>query len=253
MWLRCGHASREVDDKMNKYKYEGLADNIWLTNGVESTPTPFGNAIKIAHLDRLGLAVLHAILQQPSRLTGGSVAFLRTRLDITQRDLAEMLDISVQTVSLWERNAHLISAACDIVLRSLVYQGLSKKEKGEIRDFNVAMVAKFCKSTDPIEINLSVDREGNWTHCYQRKVKIFILGSELYFDSRTIDAEVTNIPTTWQASASTCPLADDLWDTLVESELLDFSSNLAGDKAWELTSAVENPIRPIAKPDIRLH
>lgn len=113
---------------MERFKYEGLLDNVWLANGFLKKNTPYGSATVIEEIRALGIGVLAAVLRQPARLNGGAIAFLRTKLDITQTECAERLGVKEQTVSLWERGRHSIPLAEDVLLRSLVIERLESAQ-----------------------------------------------------------------------------------------------------------------------------
>ncbi len=66
-----------------------------------------------ATLDALVSTVVHL----PKRLTGAEARFLRARLQLTQKQLAERMGINAITISDWERGDRPISSEHDFILR----------------------------------------------------------------------------------------------------------------------------------------
>lgn len=87
---------------MHHYTGSGLS-NVWLVNGYTEHQTPYGLSVAIADLEGLHRIIGLEIVTQPSGpLLGEQVRFLRHELDLSQRTLAELLDIKEITVRKWE-------------------------------------------------------------------------------------------------------------------------------------------------------
>ena len=69
--------------------------------------------------DVLGLskAIRAAIIFKRGRLSADEVAYLRRKLDMSQVELARLLGVEAQTLSLWERASQNIPKAADCLLR----------------------------------------------------------------------------------------------------------------------------------------
>lgn len=103
----------------NGYRYtESGLTNVWLANGYTIRKTKYGEGVSIHDADGLHRALARALSNKP-RLTGTEVRFLRKEMGLSQRGLGELLGVTDQAVSLWERKGQLPKTA-DRLLR-LIY------------------------------------------------------------------------------------------------------------------------------------
>lgn len=103
----------------NAYRYtESGLTNVWLANGYTIRKTKYGEGVSIHDMDGLHRALARALSNKP-RLTGTEVRFLRKEMGLSQRGLGELLGVTEQAVSLWERKGQLPKTA-DRLLR-LIY------------------------------------------------------------------------------------------------------------------------------------
>ncbi len=103
----------------NGYRYtESGLTNVWLANGYTIRKTKYGDGVSIHDMDGLHRALARALSNKP-RLTGTEVRFLRKEMGLSQRGLGELLGVTDQAVSLWERKGQLPKTA-DRLLR-LIY------------------------------------------------------------------------------------------------------------------------------------
>ena len=107
---------------MYHYTESGL-DNVWLANGYKKKETPYGEGVAIADADKLDETIARCLVNKPGRLTGKELRFLRTTLGLAQHSLATMMDVTDQSVSLWERTGR-VPKLQDAVLRKLVLEHL---------------------------------------------------------------------------------------------------------------------------------
>jgi DNA-binding transcriptional regulator YiaG len=87
---------------MYRYRESGLR-NIWLKNGYRAVATPYAKGIAIAEVAGLHRVIAKHLVEHKPALTGVEFRFLRMELGLSQGKLAEVLDITEQSVSLWER------------------------------------------------------------------------------------------------------------------------------------------------------
>jgi DNA-binding transcriptional regulator YiaG len=100
-----------------RYTESGLT-NVWLANGYTIRKTKYGEGVSIHDADGLHRALARALSDKP-RLTGTEVRFLRKEMGLSQRGLGELMGVTDQAVSLWERKGRLPTTA-DRLLR-LIY------------------------------------------------------------------------------------------------------------------------------------
>lgn len=86
------------------YHYKGCGlPNVWLVNGFTERDTPYGPAVAIADIDGLHRTIGLEIIGKPGRFSPEEVRFLRKEMDLSQRALAECLQLKEITVRNWER------------------------------------------------------------------------------------------------------------------------------------------------------
>lgn len=78
-------------------------DNIYLMNGIDVVQTPRGKAFNIRNIDGLHRAIGRMLVREKKNLNGKEFRFLRHELNMTQRDLADVLHVDVQSVARWEK------------------------------------------------------------------------------------------------------------------------------------------------------
>ena len=88
--------------------------------------------VVIPHLNDLMRALAFAVVSQPYRLQGEDVKFLRKYLNMTQAQLAELLDIHKTNLSKWENNEDKIGEQSDRLIRAVALAlGVGLKERTE--------------------------------------------------------------------------------------------------------------------------
>lgn len=86
------------------YHYKGCGlPNVWLVNGFTERDTPYGPAVAIADIDGLHRVIGLEIIEKPGRFSPEEVRFLRKEMDLSQKMLAECLQLKEVTVRNWER------------------------------------------------------------------------------------------------------------------------------------------------------
>lgn len=109
------------------YTESGL-DNVWLENGVERHETPYGSGISIVDLDGLNAAIANWIVARKSYWSGPEIRFLRKRMELSQKGLADLLGYSDQQVRRWEAEKAEIPAPASRLLRLLVREWEEKAD-----------------------------------------------------------------------------------------------------------------------------
>src|SRR5215467_11829489 len=112
-------AKKTVRTKPYHYKGCGL-DNVYLHDGVNYIDTPRGKAVHIENLEGLHRAIGYWLVHEKKNLTGKEFRFLRHEINLTQQNLAALLNTDVQNVGRWEREeAEKVPGPAQVVVRLL--------------------------------------------------------------------------------------------------------------------------------------
>lgn len=143
---------------MFRYKGCGL-DNVYLVNGYSMRKMRNGDeAVAIEDMEGLHRAIALNIVESPAPLEAKTFRFLRKELDMSQRQIAQVLGLEEQTVSLWERGNNAVPQHADIVLRTLTKETLSGHPElmNLIERFN-----SLDREAREIEANLQFQKEAD--------------------------------------------------------------------------------------------
>jgi putative transcriptional regulator len=101
------------------YTESGL-DNIYLVDGYTIHKTPYGEGVSIQNTTALHKAIGKHLINRPIPFNGAELRFLRTEMELTQRDLAGIIGATEQTLRLWEKNrGKFVPGTADRLLRAL--------------------------------------------------------------------------------------------------------------------------------------
>ncbi|UPT97269.1 helix-turn-helix domain-containing protein [Bradyrhizobium barranii subsp. apii] len=101
------------------YTESGL-DNIYLIDGYTVHKTSYGEGVSIQNTAGLHKAIGKWLVARPIPLNGAELRFLRTEMELTQRDLAGIIGATEQTLRLWEKGrGKLIPGTADRLVRAL--------------------------------------------------------------------------------------------------------------------------------------
>jgi len=144
--MRCG-GEKAKTTRENEPMEEAMPGVVLL--GVEVTKClQCGNReVAIPHLDALLKLIAETIVKKPGRLTGDEVRFVRSYLELSGMEFAELMDATPATVSRWENNKTPVGRTADLLLRAIVmlhhgqqisvstFRGISGLlvEEGEVR------------------------------------------------------------------------------------------------------------------------
>lgn len=143
-------------DSLYHFQDCGL-DYIWLCNGFEYRDTPRGRMVKIRNLDGLHAAIGRWVVNNPNKLRGQEVRFLRSMLGVSQEGLGDLLRQSRATVARWEGNRNkAIPPGSDHWLR-VVY---TKKAEG---DFAVCKLIDLLTQLDELKHGKARRREARFS------------------------------------------------------------------------------------------
>jgi putative transcriptional regulator len=101
-------------------------DNVYLVNGFHFGQTGNGEEVLVIQdLDGLHAAIAKSVSSSSHPLDAKTFRFLRKHLDMAQRQIAEMLGVSEDIVSLWERARQPVPRYADLILRTMVKEKCS--------------------------------------------------------------------------------------------------------------------------------
>jgi DNA-binding transcriptional regulator YiaG len=111
---------------MNSYQYtECGLDFVYLANGYQEHKTKYGEGVSISASDTLDAQIALTLISSTARLSGQCVRFLRTLMNMTQKELADELGTRRVSVARWELKPDTpIPPASDRVLRFVVSREL---------------------------------------------------------------------------------------------------------------------------------
>jgi len=151
-----------MNDALFHYTSCGLP-NICLRNGYTVKETKYGEAVSIHNLKGLHRAIGLDIVNNKPTLSSDEVRFLRKEMDLPQKQLAILLDVSETTIRNWESNGNNradISGPADRVLRKIYLEYI--KQESSLRDIleRLAKLNRDRHEQDCLEFAESED--GEW-------------------------------------------------------------------------------------------
>jgi putative transcriptional regulator len=102
-------------------------DNVYLENGFTVHKTAYGRGLSIQDTEGLHRVIGEWLISLPKPLNGAELRFMRTELDMTQKDLASILGTTEQTLRLWEkhRTKSIPSGSADRLFRAFYAEYLN--------------------------------------------------------------------------------------------------------------------------------
>ena len=92
--------------------------------------TPYGAGVAIENVDGLNAAIANWIVERKSYWHGRELRFLRKRLNLSQKALADLLGYSDQQVRRWEKDASEMPSPASRLLRLLACEWETKADAG---------------------------------------------------------------------------------------------------------------------------
>jgi DNA-binding transcriptional regulator YiaG len=106
------------------YQYPNCGFEIRLLSGYRESDGKYGPQVAIEKLAGLHQAIAQTIVSSQSRLTKEEFRFLRKELEKSQKEMGDLLDVSEQNVSLWERGQSAIPVLADFAIRLIASESL---------------------------------------------------------------------------------------------------------------------------------
>ena len=133
---RFAHTEHGINREPYHYKACGL-DDVYLLNGYEPVETSYGKGIQIENIEALYKAIASYLVMMQKPLKPKEFRFLRKQLNLTQKELGDLMKITDQTVARYEKGECDIPATTDFTLRMLCAIELMPRDKREefLEDF----------------------------------------------------------------------------------------------------------------------
>lgn len=157
--MYCEDCGKVLISKTGGYHYKecGL-DYVWL-DGIEIYycsnlqcslfNQPLGTIPKVELLHSM---LAKAIIASVFPFTGKESRFLRTYFQLKSKQWAELLTVSAETVSRWEKDDENIDLQSDILMRLLSLRLLEEKEQSWIAEITVNQISSARKLQQPSSI-----------------------------------------------------------------------------------------------------
>lgn len=111
----CGEPQRQERQTI-EYPESGLT-NVQLVNVPVWVCRNDHEEIEIPAVTQLHELLAHSIIRKPARLTGPEIKFLRRRIGIQAKDLAERIGLTPVALSRFETGKHRVSRRIDLLLK----------------------------------------------------------------------------------------------------------------------------------------
>lgn len=114
----------------NILHYTGCGlDNVYLEGGFTIRNTPYGEGVSIHDLEGLHKVIAYNLCTEKRKLKGEEIRFLRKELELSQVELASLLDVSESTMRGWENNRNEISGSANILIRAIYLEKAGQNKK----------------------------------------------------------------------------------------------------------------------------
>lgn len=137
---------------MGAYHYtECGLDNVFI-EGMDVVSDHAGeDTLQIQAIGLLHSVIAEGIVMLPSKMSGKELRFLRTEMGLTQEKLADVLKVTLLTISRWEREETPIKDTAEMLIRLMAVEHLELPVKLDV-DAVSAKVTRAAR-TDPIRID----------------------------------------------------------------------------------------------------
>ncbi|WP_413735309.1 helix-turn-helix domain-containing protein [Sodalis sp. RH21] len=103
---------------MYHYTESGLT-TVWLTNGYNSQILEGETYTSIEDAGGLHHLIAKTLVNRRSPLDAEEIRFLRIEMNMSQKALAELMGVDVQTLARWEKGQSSLPRTADVALRAL--------------------------------------------------------------------------------------------------------------------------------------
>ncbi len=143
------------------YRECGL-DNVYLLDGYEIFDHPeHGRGVSFRNIDGLHEAIGRFLCEHDSALDRKEFKFLRKEMELTQKELADLLHLDTQTIARYEKGETAISGPVDRLIR-LIYLDYVNKEQDCIYTRDVLDRLAKMDYCEPNPLNFTFDELERW-------------------------------------------------------------------------------------------
>lgn len=139
------------------YKECGLT-NIWLISGYEQEEYDGDTYVSVRDADALHRVIATHLILQKSVLKGEQIRFLRKEMDLTQSELAVLINVSAQTVARWEKDQTDIPGPANVLLKVICLDHLT----GDVEPLKLAQELQAIDDMETENITFTFEGHDGW-------------------------------------------------------------------------------------------
>ncbi|CNL48611.1 helix-turn-helix domain-containing protein [Yersinia aleksiciae] len=110
---------------MYHYTESGLT-TVWLANGYHRDVIDGEHFTSIDDVDGLHRLIGKILVNRCSPLVADEIRFIRIEMNMSQKSLATLLGVDVQTVARWEKGQSNLPRTADVALRALYVESIDE-------------------------------------------------------------------------------------------------------------------------------
>ncbi|CNH29151.1 putative zinc finger/helix-turn-helix protein%2C YgiT family [Yersinia thracica] len=110
---------------MYHYTESGLT-TVWLANGYHYDVIDGEQFTSIDDVDGLHQLIGRILVNRCNPLVAGEIRFIRIEMNMSQKALATLLGVDVQTVARWEKGQTSLPRTADVALRALYAESIDE-------------------------------------------------------------------------------------------------------------------------------
>lgn len=149
---------RDCEPRSPYHYTECGLSNIWLVSGYEEEVFDGDCYVSVRDADALHKQIALRLIKQKTDLKGEQVRFLRKEMDLTQAELAALVNVSAQTVARWEKDQTEVPGPVNVLLRLITLNHFN----GDVDVIGVAQDLQKLDETINDKMTLSFDVKQGW-------------------------------------------------------------------------------------------
>jgi putative transcriptional regulator len=142
---------------MYHYTESGLT-TVWLANGYHCEFIDGERFTSIDDVDGLHRLIGKILVNRCSPLAADEIRFIRIEMNMSQKNLAALLGVDVQTVARWEKGQSSLPRTADVSLRALYVESID--EASEVGHF--LRILADSEALQSMEKLIFEEREHRW-------------------------------------------------------------------------------------------